>query len=60
MPSASATSRVKPPSLRPGDAVGIVAPASNIQRDLLIAGCGVLRQLGYLPVYSDSIFDCDL
>jgi muramoyltetrapeptide carboxypeptidase len=60
MPVAQSTSRTKPPALRAGDTIGIVAPASNIQRDLLITGCGVLRRLGYLPVYSDSIFDCDL
>ncbi len=34
--------RSKPPVLRPGDTVGIVAPASSIQRDLLQAGCSRL------------------
>jgi muramoyltetrapeptide carboxypeptidase len=58
--SAAQLSRVKPPALYPGDTVGIVAPASNIQRELLDAGCDTLRQLGYQPVYSDSIFDRDL
>ena len=38
--------RIKPPALQPGDTVGIVAPASNIQRDLLDAGCDMLRRLG--------------
>jgi muramoyltetrapeptide carboxypeptidase len=52
--------RVKPPALQPGDTVGIVAPASNIQRDLLDAGCDRLRRLGYKPFYLDSIFDQDL
>ena len=52
--------RVKPPALRPGDTVGIVAPASNLKRDDLEAGCSALQQAGYRPVYLDSILDRDL
>ena len=52
--------RIKPPALRPGDAVGIVAPSSPIKRDLLLAGCEGLRRLGYKPLYNDSILDRDL
>lgn len=52
--------RIKPPALRPGDTVGIVAPASNIQRDLLESGCNRLRELGYKPFYYESIFSQDL
>jgi muramoyltetrapeptide carboxypeptidase len=52
--------RIKPPALQHGDTVGIVAPASNIHRDLLDAGCDMLRRLGYKPFYLDSIFDQDL
>jgi len=52
--------RIKPASLRPGDAIGIVAPASNINRDLFEKGCDVLRDLGYHPVFLNSIFDRDL
>jgi muramoyltetrapeptide carboxypeptidase len=52
--------RVKPPALRPGDKVGIVAPASNIKRDALAAGCDGLRRLGYDPIFSESILDRDL
>ena len=51
---------VKPPPLHSGDTVGIVAPASNIKRELLKAGCEGLRQLGYKPFYFDSIFEQDL
>lgn len=40
--------------------MGIVAPASNIQRALLEAGCEALRRLGYKPVYNESILDQDL
>lgn len=52
--------RVKPAALRPGDVVGIVAPASNIKRDVLEQGCATLRSLGYTPFYFDSIFEQDL
>lgn len=59
MPSLS-TSRIKPRALRTGDKVGIVAPASNIKRELLEQGCEALRRLGYEPFYFDSILDRDL
>jgi muramoyltetrapeptide carboxypeptidase len=52
--------RQKPPSLRPGDTVGIVAPASNIKKDLLDKGCERLVALGYKPFYLDSILEQDL
>jgi muramoyltetrapeptide carboxypeptidase len=52
--------RIKPPALHPGDAIGIVAPASNVQRENLEAGCNELRRMGYKPLFSDSIFDKDL
>jgi muramoyltetrapeptide carboxypeptidase len=59
MPSSS-LQRVKPPALRPGDTVGIVAPASNIKRTDLDAGCAALQRLGYRTFYFDSILDQDL
>lgn len=52
--------RIKPPALRPGDTVGIVAPASNIKQADLEAGCGALRRAGYKPFYFDSILDKEL
>jgi muramoyltetrapeptide carboxypeptidase len=52
--------RRKPPALREGDTIGIVAPASNIKRHLLDAGCEALRKLGYRPFYFDSILEQDL
>jgi len=52
--------RVKPPALRKGDTVGIVAPASNIKRSDLEAGCEALRRAGYCPFYFDSILEQDL
>jgi muramoyltetrapeptide carboxypeptidase len=52
--------RIKPPALRPGDTVGIVAPASNIKRTELEAGCAALQRAGYRPFYFDSILEQDL
>lgn len=60
MAFASQKPRLKPPALRSGDKIGIVAPASNLKRELLEAGCAGLRAAGYEPVYSESIFDRDL
>ena len=53
-------SRIKPRALQSGDTIGIVAPASNIKRELLEKGCDTLRELGYKPLYFDSIFEQDL
>jgi muramoyltetrapeptide carboxypeptidase len=58
--SSSDLQPVKPPALRPGDTVGIVAPASNIKRADLEAGCAALRRAGYIPLYFDSILEQDL
>ena len=59
MPSPS-RQLVKPPALRPGDTIGIVAPASNVKQADLVAGCAALRQAGYKTFYLDSILDRDL
>ena len=58
--SSSRPQSVKPPALRPGDTVGIVAPASNIKQAELQAGCNALRRAGYVPFYFDSILEKDL
>src|ERR1700739_610341 len=50
----------KPPALRPGDTIGIVAPASNIQQSELAAGCAALTRAGYRTFYFESILDRDL
>src|ERR1022692_3299983 len=52
--------RLRPPALRRGDTVGIVAPASGFRREDFEAGCATLRQLGYRPFYLPSIFERDL
>src|SRR3954469_2064802 len=51
---------LKPPPLRRGDTIGIVAPASNIQRDMLDAGIARLQELGYKIALGKSIFDQEL
>jgi muramoyltetrapeptide carboxypeptidase len=51
---------IQPPALRPGDKVGLIAPASSFNREAFEAGCDRLRQMGYEPVYSPGIFDRDL
>ncbi len=56
----STSSRIKPPALRLGDTIGIVAPASNIKRADLDRGCEALRRAGYRPFYFDSILEQDL
>ncbi len=53
-------SKIKPPALKPGDRIGIVAPASNVNREQLEAGAQRLRQAGYEPVYDGGIFEQDL
>src|SRR5262249_32617338 len=53
-------SRVRPAALRQGDTIGIVAPASNLKREILEAGCDRLRGMGYKPFYFDSILESDL
>jgi muramoyltetrapeptide carboxypeptidase len=58
--SSSTVSRVKPPALKPGNTVGVVAPASNVKRADLEAGCESLRRAGYRPFYFESILDQDL
>lgn len=54
------SAKTKPPALRPGDTVGIIAPASNIKREALEAGCRALERIGYRPFYFDSILEQDL
>src|SRR6266436_7393759 len=60
MPYISRVARIKPLALRPGDTVGIVAPASNVRPEHLEAGCAALREVGYKPFYFESILERDL
>jgi muramoyltetrapeptide carboxypeptidase len=59
-PQVSVKAKLKPPALRPGDTIGIVAPASNVKRELLEAGSAVLRARGYKTRYHESIFEKDI
>ncbi|HZD95965.1 MAG TPA: LD-carboxypeptidase [Candidatus Sulfotelmatobacter sp.] len=51
---------IRPPALRKGDRVGLIAPASSFSRDGFLAGCERLRQMGYEPVYSPDVFERDI
>jgi muramoyltetrapeptide carboxypeptidase len=51
---------LKPPPLRRGDKIGIVAPASNIKREELEAGIVRLRELGYEIALGTSVYDQDV
>src|SRR5258708_84147 len=53
-------SLIKPPALKRGDKIGILSPASSFNRAGFEAGCERLRQMGYEPVFSETIFDRDL
>jgi len=60
MPSSVQHKRVRPAALRPGDKVGIIAPAGPVEPDALEAGCATLLRMGYQPFYLPSILDRDL
>ncbi len=47
----------KPPALRPGDRVAIVAPASAFKREEFDRGLAEIRRLGFEPVYDDAVFE---
>jgi len=47
----------KPKRLKPGDAVGIVAPASHFDHDTFHQGIAVLVSMGFEPVFDDGIFE---
>src|SRR5262245_35195476 len=48
---------IKPAALRPGDAVAIVAPASNLKADYLARGVAELERLGFRVKYDPGILD---
>ena len=51
---------LKPPALKAGDKIGVLAPASSFNRQAFEAGCDRLRQMGFEPAYGTGIFDRDL
>ncbi len=46
---------MKPPRLRPGDTIGLVAPSSVVPADALQAGVARIESLGYRVRYRDDI-----
>src|SRR5499426_2048415 len=46
---------IKPKALKPGDTIGVVAPASNIKKDLLEQGCRELESLGFKTYFHPDI-----
>ncbi len=50
-------SLIKPPALRSGDTVAIVAPASNLKADYLSRGVAELERLGFRVRYEPGILD---
>ncbi|HEY2113475.1 MAG TPA: LD-carboxypeptidase [Candidatus Angelobacter sp.] len=51
---------IKPPALRQGSKIGLIAPASSFNREAFLRGCDRLRQMGYETVYAQNIFDRDI
>ena len=47
---------LKPRALEPGSRLAIVAPASPFAREEFDRGVAEVRQLGFVPVYDDSVF----
>ena len=45
----------KPPALRPGDTIGVVAPSSPVKPDVLAKGIEELRSIGYKVVVADAV-----
>ena len=46
----------KPRALAEGDRIAIVAPASPFERDEFDRGIAEIKQLGFVPVYDESVF----
>lgn len=47
---------VKPPRLKPGDTVGIVAPAGPFDPEKFMKGTAVLESMGFRTVFDEAIF----
>lgn len=50
---------LKPPALRPGDRIAVVAPASPFDREEFDNGIAELERLGFQPFYDESVFARD-
>ena len=49
---ADAKTILQPPALKPGDQIGLIAPASSFSREGFTSGCDRLRRMGYEPVFA--------
>jgi muramoyltetrapeptide carboxypeptidase len=47
---------LKPPAVRPGDRIAVVAPASRFDAGALTSGLDELRRLGFTPVFYPAVF----
>lgn len=48
---------VRPRPLRSGDRIAIVAPASNTSREEFDRGVAEIARLGFIPVFSETVFE---
>ena len=48
---------VRPPRLKPGDTIGIVAPAGPFDRDLFMQGLSALQSMGFQTRVPDEAYD---
>src|SRR5687768_5268161 len=48
---------VRPPALRPGDRIAVVAPASGCTQEELARGEAELRRLGFEPFHSNAVLE---
>ncbi|MEJ2594278.1 MAG: LD-carboxypeptidase [bacterium] len=49
----------RPPSLKKGDRIGIVAPARKISQTVLNPAFSIMEKLGFEPVFDSRLFDAD-
>ena len=48
---------IRPPRLKPGDTIGIVAPAGPFEPKIFLKGLSTLESLGFQTLVSDEIFE---
>ncbi len=48
---------IRPPRLKPGDTIGIVAPASPFDQDIFNQGLNILKSMGFRTVVPDEVFE---
>jgi muramoyltetrapeptide carboxypeptidase len=53
----SSDNLIRPPRLKPGDTIGIAAPAGPFDREIFSQGLSMLESLGFRTRVSDEIFD---